>query len=95
MFCCDVGDVPTSWFYVTNSGGTFVDPSEVILYLQTPAGVVGTYTHSGGAVQKQAVGTYYYNGTATLAGYWNVRWVGTGAAVAAQQDRYFVRETNV
>lgn len=94
MFACDIGDVATSWFYITNRGGTFVDPSEVLLYLAMPSGSVGTYTYSGGAVQHQATGTFYYNGTATESGYWNARWVGTGAADAAQQSRYFVREIN-
>ena len=90
----DVGDVARIQTVVTNSGGTLVDPSEVLLYLAPPTGSVGTYTYSGGAVQKQSTGTYYYNGTVTAAGYWNVRWVGTGAADFADQSRYFARTIN-
>ncbi len=94
MFACDIGDVPQTKMIFTDTTGAVVDPSEVTLYLAPPSGAVGTYTYSSGSVSRQAAGTYYYNGTATLAGYWRVRWVGTGAAVAAQQDRYFVRGVN-
>lgn len=95
MFACDVGDVVRIQNVFTNSTGGTVDPTEVILYLAPPNGAaVGTYTYSGNAVQKQSQGTYYYNGTITASGYFNVRWVGTGAAVAAAQDRFFSREIN-
>jgi hypothetical protein len=91
----DIGDVVRIQTVVTNAGGTLVDPSETILYLHIPSGSVGTYTYSGGAVQKQSQGTYYYNGTVTESGYHNARWVGTGAADFGDQSRYFVRQTNV
>lgn len=94
MFACDVGDVAYIQNVFTNSTGGTVDPSEVILYLSPPSGSVGTYTYSAGSITRQSQGTYYYNGTVTTAGYWNVRWVGTGAAVAASQDRFFARGTN-
>jgi hypothetical protein len=94
MFSCDVGDVVYIQNVFTNSAGGTVDPSEVILYLAPPTGAVGTYKYSAAEVTRQSQGTYYYNGTATMPGNWNARWVGTGAAVAAAQSRYFVRETN-
>lgn len=92
-FTCDVGDVPQIQVVFTNSGGTAVDPSTITLYLAPPSGAVGTYTYPTD-VQRSAQGTYTYNGTATASGWWNLRWVGDGAAIAAQQDRYFVRELN-
>lgn len=96
MFACDVGDVVRIQNVFTNSTGGTVDPSEIILYLALPTGTVGTYAYTGGAgaVQKQSQGSYYYNGTITASGYHNVRWLGTGAAVAAAQDRFFAREVN-
>lgn len=94
MFACDVGDVVRIQNVFTNSTGGTVDPSEVILYLAPPTGAVGTYKYSAAEVQKQSQGSYYYNGTVTTNGYWSVRWVGTGAAVAAAQDRFFAREIN-
>lgn len=94
MFTCDIGDVPQIKIVFTDASGAVVDPTTVTLYLALPSGSVGTYTYAGGAVVRPAAGTYTYNGTATQAGYWNVRWVGDGAAVAAEQDRYFVRGTN-
>ena len=91
----DIGDVVRIQTVITDSAGTLTDPSEVLLYLHMPSGSVGTYTYSAGSVQRQAAGSYYYNGTATSSGYWNVRWVGTGAADFGDQSRYFVRQTNV
>ena len=90
----DVGDVAYIQTIVTNSGGTVVDPSEVLLYLAPPTGSVGTFSLSGGHIGHPGTGTFYYNGTVTVAGYWNVRWVGTGAADFADQSRYFARGIN-
>lgn len=94
MFTCDVGDVVYIQNVFTNASGGTVDPSEVILYLAPPTGAVGTYKYSLAEVSRQSQGSYSYNGTATQPGYWNVRWVGTGAATAAQQSRYFVKGVN-
>lgn len=93
-FVCDIGDVAVIQTVFTTSAGATVDPSEVILYLKTPSGTVGTYTRSAAQVSNPAVGTYRYNGTITESGYWSVRWVGTGAAVAADQSRFFARSVN-
>jgi PKD repeat protein len=93
-FSCDVGDVAYIVCTFTNAGGTLVAPTTITLYLQQPSGSVGTYTAASGSVASPATGTYTFNGTATEAGYWDVRWVGDGAAVAAQQGRYFVRSIN-
>ncbi len=93
-FVCDVGDVAYIQNVFTNSGGTAVDPTSITLYLEPPVGGVGTYTYAAAQVQRLAEGTYYYNGTATMGGYWQVRWTGDGAVIAASQSRYFVRETN-
>ena len=71
------------------------DPTTITLYLENPSGTIGTYTYANGDVVRPASGTYTFNGTATEAGYWRARWVGDGAAIAAQQGRYFVREVNV
>lgn len=91
----DVGDAPYIVGTFTNSGGTLIDPSTVTLYLKQPSGSVGTYTYgAGGSVTRIGTGTYSYTGTATEAGYWNIRWVGAGTALAALQDRYFVRQVN-
>lgn len=94
MFACDVGDIVYIQNVFTNSTGGTVDPSEVILYLADPSGSVGTYKYSAAEVSRQSQGSYYYNGTITQAGYWSVRWRGTGAAVAAEQSRFFAREVN-
>ncbi len=91
----DIGDVVYIQTVVTNSGGTLINPTEVLLYLAPPSGAVGTYTLSGGQVSNPSVGTFTYNGTVTSAGYWNVRWVGTGAADFGDQARYFARQNNV
>lgn len=94
MFTCDVGDIPQIKNVFTDaSTGATVDPTEVFFYLRRPDGIVGTYTYTSGSVVRLSQGTYYYNGTATMPGYWDARWQGSGAAVAAEQARYFVRGT--
>ena len=90
----DVGDVAYIQCVVTNSGGTLIDPTEVLLYLAPPSGAVGTYAYSLGQVSRPSVGTFSYNGTVTASGYWNVRWLGTGAADFGDQSRYFARRVN-
>lgn len=94
-FSCDVGDIPYIVCTFTNSGGAVIDPTTITLYLEQPSGSVGTHTYASGSVIRSAAGTYTFNGTATAAGYWCARWVGDGAAVAAQQGRYFVRALNI
>ena len=94
MFACDVGDVVRIQNVFTDASGGTVDPTEVILYLAPPSGAVGTYKYSASEVTRQSQGSFYYNGTITASGYWNVRWVGTGAAVAAEQSRFFANEVN-
>ncbi len=94
MFACDIGDVVYIQNVFTNATGGTVDPTEIILYLAPPSGAVGTYKYSAAEVVKASQGSYYYNGTVTASGYWNVRWVGTGAANAAEQSRFFARGSN-
>jgi len=94
-FSCDVGDIPYIVCTFTDANGTVIDPTTITLYLEKPSGTIGTYTYASGSVVRPAAGTYTFNGTATEAGYWNVKWQGDGAAVAAQQGRYFVRQVNV
>lgn len=93
-FVCDIGDIAYIQNIFANSSGVAVDPTTVTLYLADPSGSVGTYTYAAGNIIKLATGTYYYNGTITQSGYWNARWEGAGAAVAASQGRFFARETN-
>ena len=93
-FACDVGDVVQIQTVFTTAAGATVDPTEVVLYLRSPSGSVGTYTYSAGAVTRPAQGTFRYNGTTTESGYHSVRWIGTGAANAADQSRYFARQIN-
>lgn len=90
----DIGDVAYIQTVVTNAGGTLINPSEVLLYLAPPAGSVGTYTLSTGAIVSPSTGTFGYNSTITQAGWHNVRWVGTGAADFGDQSRFFVRTNN-
>lgn len=94
MLIADVGDVLRLQAVFTNSSGGTADPTTIALYLRVPTGSVGTYTYASGAVSRQSQGTYYYNGTASMAGYYNVRWVADGAVVTAEQSRFFVRGTN-
>lgn len=91
MFSCDVGDIPYITVVFVDANGAVIDPTETTLYLKRPDATIGTYTYSSGSVSKVASGTYAFNGTATMPGYWTAYWQGSGAAVAAETARYFVR----
>ena len=74
-----------------NAQGVPADPTTVTLKVETPAGVTTTYTYAGGHLTKPETGVYYYDiDTTTAAGVWHYRGIGTGAVVAAGQDKFTV-----
>jgi hypothetical protein len=96
----DIGDLWTpeaSW--TVNGGAT--DPTQIVVKQQTPAGVESTVTTASSPaslttastpLSRQSAGVYRLNpGIAlTAAGYWFVRFEGTGAAQAAEEQQAIV-----
>jgi hypothetical protein len=74
-------------------GGTNTDPTTVTLKVQDPSGVEDTYTYALGQVTKSAAGVYYRDVAVDEKGVWHYRWIGTGTVAAADEDYFFVRES--
>lgn len=85
----DVGDLVqlTASFSV---GGVATDPTSVVCTIISPLSVVTTL-----ATTQDSTGNYHaqFDLTGAVAGIWTYRWEGTGAAQAAEEARFYVRES--
>jgi hypothetical protein len=72
--------------------GVLTDPTTVTLKVKDPAGVVTTYTYSGGQITKDSTGNYHRDLTPSLAGRWYYRYIATGAVDATTEDSFRVRQ---
>lgn len=71
---------------------TPIDPTTVILRVTDPNGAETVY--SGVQITRITQGQYSCNVIANTApGFWNYRWEGAGAAVAADETRFYVNTT--
>lgn len=87
----DIGDqVTLSARFRRKATSALVDPDTVTCTVADPA---GTVTHP--APVRDGTGLYHATVAPTIAGVWQVRWVGTGQAAAAEPDHFLVREVNV
>jgi len=69
------------------------DPTAVILKVQRPSGAESTYTYALSQVTKSSTGIYYKEIAANESGRWYYRWEGTGAVVSADEDVFFVKNS--
>lgn len=89
----DIGDLVRVSVAFTNSGGTAVDPSSVVLKYVAPGGTAITRTYGEvGEVQKDSTGAYHYDIDTTdgRRGEWWYKWYGTGTAQAMVKGRFVV-----
>lgn len=89
----DIGDLVRVSVAFTNSGGTAVDPSSVVLKYVAPGGTAIMRTYGVvGEVEKDATGQYHYDidTTGGNPGEWWYKWSGTGAAQATAKGRFLV-----
>jgi hypothetical protein len=77
----------TGRFYSDAAKTIPADPTTVVLTIRDPAGAITTP-----AVTNAGVGIRTYAWTPVLRGMHDVRWVGTGAIVSADQEAVFVLE---
>lgn len=83
---CDTSDTP-----FTNTAGTVIDPAAVFFKVKDPNGTVTTYTYGvDAALVKSAVGTYYVDVNANVAGTWYYRFYSTGSGQAADENSFTV-----
>lgn len=77
----------TGRFFSDAAKTTPADPDTVVLSIRDPAGTITTPTAT-----SSATGIWTYSWTPTLRGMHDVRWVGTGAVVSADQEAVFILE---
>lgn len=90
----DIGDVARISGAFTDIDGNPADPGAITLSIEDPDGEVAEVAYPG-TIVKDSTGAYHYDVPLTLAGFWEYRWVGTGAVAAAAQGRLWVRASNV
>ncbi len=89
----DIGDVVRCTASITSTGGVYVDPATLILYIRTPSGTTTSYTYGvDPEVVKSAVGQYYIDVSLTEAGQWHHRYVST-TPDASGEDSFHVGES--
>ena len=73
-----------------DSAGTLTDPTTVSLIYRAPDGTETTITYAGGGVTKDSTGVYHADVTCSVVGDWYYRFVGTGAAVAVDEEHFTI-----
>ncbi len=89
-----VGQIIRLSVAITQSGSG-VDPAALSLIIKDPTGTETTFTYASAQIQKDSTGNYHYDVTASYAGTYQLRWLGTGSAAGAQQDSFIVQALNV
>lgn len=79
----------------TPAGSTTpTDPTTVVAKLSAPDGTVTTYTYGSSAeLTKTSTGVYLLTVTLNAAGLWWVRFTGTGAVKAAEDEAVLVKDS--
>ena len=82
----DVGDGVRAIATFKNLSGVVADPPAVTFQLKDPAGTITTP-----AVTQASTGVYRADFTLSTEGFWYLRFVGTGAVIAAYEQKIKVR----
>lgn len=72
------------------SAGVAIDPTVVGCQVRAPGGTITSELYGGGAVQREAAGSYYLDVTPDEGGEWVYRWYSTGTGQAAGQGVFTV-----
>ena len=70
-----------------------VDPTTIVLRVTDPSGVETDYTYGPSNIIRVGTGNYSMALEVLLNGPWTYRWEGTGAVVAANENRFLVQES--
>lgn len=90
LVACDIGDLVELSAAFTNLAGVATDPTAVTLQVKDPTGA----TVAGTTPTHGATGAYTYDLAITASGVWKYRFAGTGAVVAAEEAKVFVRPSS-
>lgn len=72
--------------------GVPTDPTTVTIKVRHPSGAIDTdvFGEPGSAVVRDSAGRFHYDIAVDEPGVWHYRWIGTGAAAAAHENRIVV-----
>lgn len=88
----DYGDqIKVSANTFKNASDVATDPTTVTFKYKKPDGTMTTLVYlTDAAVVRTGAGAYYVLLTLNMKGTWYVRWEGTGAVIAADEDNFRV-----
>jgi hypothetical protein len=71
--------------------GTKTDPTAVTLQVKDPSGNTDLYTYSLAEITKDSTGVFSKIISLDEAGWWIYEWAGTGACIAVEGNKFYVR----
>lgn len=87
---CDIGDIVRLEAQFSTTAGLPTSPTTVSLRVIDPA---GTALEPDPTPVNDNPGLYHYDLAITMSGLWRYRFAGTGAVVAAEEAKVFVRSS--
>jgi len=85
-----VGDLVRVTANFTDINGVLTDPSLINLGIKLPSGDIDYVTYSGGEIEREATGIYYYDIDVETAGVYRIYWWSEGPAQGAGNDLFYV-----
>ena len=89
----DIGDCVKVEVVWTNAAGRVADPTDTVASLRKPDGTVASI--AGGSINHDGTGRYSTDILPDQSGEWWVRFVATGAVIAAEEVSFRVRARRV
>lgn len=86
----DVGDTVRLKGTFTDTGGSFVDPTKVTMWVKAPSSTVLVAT-STGSVAHPSTGVYTLDVSIGSSGMWRYRVYSTGSIVTAEENTFIIQ----
>jgi hypothetical protein len=88
------GTAVTTTCTFTTAAGALMDPSVITVSYRAGSAAAVTWTYGGGQITRVSQGVYTAElDTTNNAGYWQVKWTGTGACAAVSLSTFPVTAT--
>lgn len=73
------------------------DPTAITVTVKKPKtpGITYSFAQNPSVLIQDSAGSYHVDVDLDVAGTWHYRWVATGSVVAAEEGRFFVRNSHV
>jgi hypothetical protein len=91
----DAGTAVLLRVVVRNTLGSLVDPTELLLQIQAPDGVITQYAYSLLEITRESLGTFSKEVVRNAEGTHQYRWIASGAVVTEKGSWIYVRDSNI